>query len=86
MYSILFSDEAKKVFSKLGRGEQERIVSVLERCRIRPEHFLKRLVGNPYHSLRAGDQRMIMDIRQEGKVLLVMTIEHRKKSYKKIPK
>ncbi|MBD3398636.1 type II toxin-antitoxin system RelE/ParE family toxin [Candidatus Micrarchaeota archaeon] len=86
MYSVLFSDEAKKLFAKLGKEDQGRIISALERCRIRPAHFLKRLVGSPYYSLRAGDQRIIIELKTEEGMLLVMTIEHRKKSYKHLPK
>ncbi len=86
MYSVGFSEEAKKIFSKMNKEDQTRIVSALERSRIRPEHFLKRLVGHPYHSLRVGDQRLIINVKVEEDTLLVMTIEHRKKSYKRLPK
>ena len=84
MYSVVFSDEAKKSFAKLQKEEQSRIVSALGRCQIRPGHFLKRLVGHPYYRLRAGDERIIIDI-CENRVLFVITIEHRKKSYKRLP-
>jgi mRNA interferase RelE/StbE len=86
MYSARLSDEAKDRFSRLEKKEQARIISVLERCRIRPEHFLNRIVGNPHYSLRAGNQRMIIDVRHEDELLFVVTIEHRKKVYKILPR
>lgn len=82
MYSVTFSDEAKDSFSKLEKGAQERIISALERCRIRPEHFLKRLVGVPYYRLRVGEYRIIVDIRHNELLLFVIEIAHRKKAYK----
>jgi mRNA interferase RelE/StbE len=85
MYILLFSKEAKKKFYALGKGEQKQISSVLERCRIRPEHFAKRLVGSPYYRIRAGEYRIIIDIRHDEIILLMMEIMHRKKAYKILP-
>lgn len=82
MYSVIFSDEAKDAFSKLEREGQKRILSALERCRVRPDHFLKRLVGSPYYRLRAGNYRIIIDLQHEQIILLVVEIAHRKKAYK----
>ena len=36
MYEVIFSDKAGKQFSKLEKSLQERIISSLERIRIRP--------------------------------------------------
>ena len=82
MYEVEFSQNAKKQFDKLEKEIRTRIVSTLERCRIRPYSHVKKLGGVPYYSLRIGDYRVILDIK-EGKLLIfVIEVGHRKKIYK----
>lgn len=83
MYTILFSLSAKKQLQKLDKIPQKHIISVLERIRIRPERFLKKLVGDPGYRLRIGDYRVIMDIDKGNLLILVIKIGHRKSIYKK---
>ena len=61
-YELIYSETALKSLKKLEKQIQARIISVLERIRIRPHPYIKKLVGNPYFSLRAGDYRVILDI------------------------
>lgn len=82
MYSFIFSPFAEKQFKKLDREFQKRILEVLERIRIRPHHFVKRLVGSPYFRLRVGDYRVIFDIQNDKLVIVVVEIGHRSKIYK----
>jgi mRNA interferase RelE/StbE len=84
MYELLFSDTAKKQFEKLDSQIRSRIGASLERMRIRPEHFVKRLVGNPYYSLRVGDYRVIMDIQQNKLIIFVIEFGHRKNIYSRL--
>ena len=58
MYSIEFSETAEKQICKLEKETRDRIFSALERIRIRPYPFVKKLVGNPYFRLRVGDYRV----------------------------
>ena len=83
MYAILFSLSAKKQLQKLDKKTQKHIISVLERIRIRPERFLKKLVGDPGYRLRIGDYRVIMDIDKGNLLILVIKIGHRKSIYRK---
>ena len=83
MYDIIFSDLAKNQFSKLEKDIQNRIGKILERIRIRPFHFIKRVVGDPYFRLRVGDYRVLIDIRQDKLIIFVIEMGHRKKFYKK---
>ena len=55
MYSIIFNPFAEKQLKKLENNLQRRILDVLNRIRIRPHHFVKRLIGSPYFRLRVGD-------------------------------
>lgn len=83
MYDILFTSKAKKQLKKLEIKIQERIILVLERIRIRPEHYVTRLSGDPGYKLRAGNYRIIMDIKKEKLIILILKIGHRKSIYKK---
>lgn len=82
MYEIIFSETALKHLKKIERSIQKRIITALERIRIRPESFVRRLVGEPYYRLRVGDYRVILDIQQKNLIILVIEVGHRKKIYK----
>ena len=82
MYNIEFSKTAEKQLYKLGKNIQVRIVSSLERIRIRPYPHVKKLVGNPYFSLRVGAYRLIMDIKENKLIIFVIEVGHRKRIYK----
>ncbi|MFH1637291.1 MAG: type II toxin-antitoxin system RelE/ParE family toxin [Candidatus Woesearchaeota archaeon] len=82
MYDILFSELASKQLSKLEKTVQTRIISALERIRIKPEAHLKKLVGDIGFRLRAGDYRVIVDLNQGKLLILVIKVGHRKGIYK----
>jgi mRNA interferase RelE/StbE len=77
----MFSLKAKKQLMKLERNIQEKIISSLERIRIRPETFITKLVGDPGYKLRIGDYRVIMDIDKNNLIILVIKVGHRKNIY-----
>ncbi|PIN75432.1 cytotoxic translational repressor of toxin-antitoxin stability system [Candidatus Woesearchaeota archaeon CG10_big_fil_rev_8_21_14_0_10_37_12] len=83
MYEIIFSDNSKKQFQKLEKDVQSRIIKVLERSRIRPEHYFIRLVGDPGYKLRIGDYRVIADINGTILQILVIKVGHRRDVYDK---
>ena len=82
MYEIEFTDLAKKQFLKFEKHIQERIGSVLERIKIRPQNFVEKLVGEPGYKLRVGDYRIIIDINSNKLVILVLKLGHRRNIYK----
>ncbi len=82
MYNLIFSDNFKKQLKKLEKDIQKRIISVLERSRIRPHHFFIRLVGERAYKLRVGDYRVIADILDDKLAVLVLQVGHRKNIYK----
>lgn len=82
-YEIIFTDTSRKQFKKLEKDLQERILNVLERIRIRPERYVKKLIGDPGYRLRVGDYRIILDIKKTKLIILVIKIGHRKNIYKK---
>lgn len=84
MYEVLLSEGAKKQLEKLDKPVRQRIVSALERIRVRPEAFVTRLVGQPYYKLRVGDYRIILDIDKGRLMILVIENGHRKNVYKRL--
>ncbi len=82
MYSVIFSDSALKQLKKLNNDAQNRIISTIERIRIRPYPHVKKLVGNPYFRLRVGDYRVILDIVDDKLIIYVLEVGHRKNIYK----
>jgi len=81
MYSVEFSHTAEKQLYKLEEDIQERVISVLERIRLRPFHFVKRKQGTPYFILRIGDYRAILEIKQPVSKIFVLEVRHRKNIY-----
>ena len=78
---VVFSQSAEKDFYKLEISLQKRIISSLERIRIRPYPHVKKLVGNPYFRLRVGDYRLILDIQDGTLVIFVIELGYRKNMY-----
>ena len=81
MYQVILSNKAEKQLGKLERPLQERIVTALERVRIRPEAYITKLVGEQLYKFRVGDYRIIIDIDQGLLRILVIKIAHRKNVY-----
>lgn len=80
-FSVEFTDKGLKQLRKLERPVQERVITALERIRVRPQAYVRRLVGTPYYRLRVGDYRVILDIQEGRLVVLVIYVGHRKKVY-----
>jgi mRNA interferase RelE/StbE len=83
MYSIVFHKKAEEQFKKTNKELQKRIINHLERIRIRPHHFAKKLVGSNLYSLRVGEYRVILDIQNKLLIIYIFEIGHRKNIYRK---
>jgi len=81
MYVVEFSKKAEKQLYKLEINLQKRIVETLERIKIRPHSFVKKLVNSKYFRLRIGEQRIILDIREDKLLIFVIELGHRKNIY-----
>ncbi|MGM5484200.1 MAG: type II toxin-antitoxin system RelE family toxin [Nanobdellota archaeon] len=82
MFDLFFTAESKKFLKKLNEHDSKRIISTLERCRIRPHSHVKKLVSSPYFRLRVGDYRVILDIKTGKLLIIVVEIGHIKNIYK----
>ena len=81
MYSVEFSETAEKQFNKLETNIKERVVSVMERIKIKPHHFIKRKEGTEYFIARIGEHRAILRIDDVRKIIFVVEVGHRKNIY-----
>ena len=81
MYEIEFSETAEKQLYRLERNTQVRIISTLERIRIKPYPHVKKLVGSDYFRLRVGDYRVILDIKESKLLIFIIEVGHRKNIY-----
>ncbi|MCL5874720.1 MAG: type II toxin-antitoxin system RelE/ParE family toxin [Candidatus Thermoplasmatota archaeon] len=80
-YEVIFSDLALKQLRKLDGEIRQRIIATLERIRIRPDAYIRKLVGDEGYRLRVGDYRVIVDIDKEKLIILVLRIGHRRNVY-----
>ena len=80
-YHVIFSDLALKQLRKLDREIGQRIISALERIRIRPDAYVKKLVGDEGYRIRVGNYRVILDLDKEKLIILVLRIGHRRNVY-----
>ena len=82
MYEVEFSRVAEKQLYKLEKDIQIRIISILERIRVRPYSHVKKLIKSPYFRLRVGVFRVILDIQEKKLLIFVIEVGHRKNIYK----
>ena len=82
MYFVEFSKKAEKQLNKLSIDIQKRIINSLERIKIRPFSFVKKIQGTNYSRIRIGEYRIILDIRQNKLLIFVIELGHRKNIYK----
>ncbi len=81
MFELFFTAQAKKFLKKLNKQDRVRIISSLERCRVRPFAHIKKLVSSPYFRLRIGKFRAILDIKSGKLVIVVVEIGNRRNIY-----
>jgi mRNA interferase RelE/StbE len=81
MYSIEFDKKAIDFLSKLETDVKSRIWNKIQQCKENPFRFLKHLEQIEGYKLRVGDYRLIIDIDNENKTLIVLKVGHRKNIY-----
>jgi mRNA interferase RelE/StbE len=82
LFDIEFTAKAEKQLYKLEKDIQIRIISALERIRIRPLSYVKKLVSSPYFRLKVSKYRVILDIRNDKLIIYVIELGHRRNIYK----
>jgi mRNA interferase RelE/StbE len=82
LYNVILTNDAKKALKKLSKQYQVRILSVIERIRLRPHSYVKSIIGSPYFRLRVGKYRVILDVKSGILLIIVIDIGHRRNVYK----
>ena len=79
---FFLSEEAKNQLKKLDKNVQDRIGSALERIKIRPYKFVKKLYNSQYYRARVDNYRILLDIRDTQLMIYVIYVGSRDKIYK----
>jgi len=82
MYSIEFTETAKKFLKKLNKKDADIVLNKIYSIRDNPFRFLKRLQGEKLWRLRIGDYRAKVDVLISANKIMVVRIGHRKNIYK----
>jgi len=83
-FSVVFSENARTTLRRLDKSTFNRITKRLEQISPDPYPYVKRLSGVDLFSLRVGDYRIIMDIKNNKMILFVVKIGHRKAVYEEL--
>ncbi len=81
MYNLIFEKKALDFLNNLEKELKERIWNKLQQCKEDPFHFLEHLEEIRGFKLRVGDYRLIIDIDNSTKTLIVVKAGHRKNIY-----
>jgi len=81
MYNLIFEKRALQDLNKLDEQTKRRIWNKLQECKENPFRFLKPLIQIKGFKLRVGDYRIIIDVKDEIRVLNVLKVGHRKNIY-----
>lgn len=80
-YQVIWSQRSRKDLAGLENQFRSRIITKVESIKENPLSYAKHLSGVPLYSLRVGDYRIIMDIKNNQMIIFVIKINHRKKVY-----
>ncbi len=81
MYKLVLEKKALYDLNKLEVKVKERIWNKLQDCKENPFRFFEKLVEIQGFKLRIGDWRVIADIIQEKKAIIILKVGHRKNIY-----
>ncbi len=82
-YRLDYSHEALRVLDRMERTVARRIMDKLDEACRNPDHFFERLHGRMECKLRIGDYRVLGLVDHAGKRVVVLSMDHRKRVYKR---
>jgi len=85
-YSISLSDKAAKQLKKLNKDIVRRIVKKLKTLKEEPHEKTRPLQDSEFRRLRIGDWRIIVDIAEDIKEVLVVMLGKRENVYEALGK
>jgi len=81
-FEVEYSEESLFQLRGLDIPVAKRIVLKIESTRSDPHRFFVRLVSRTEYKLRVGDYRVIADIEEDRRVIVIGSLGHRKNIYK----
>jgi mRNA interferase RelE/StbE len=81
-FEFEYSEESLFQLRGLDIPVAKRIIQKIESARSDPHRFFARLVGRSEYKLRVGDYRVIVDIEENRRVIIVRSLGHRRNIYK----
>ena len=72
---------AERELEKLDPEIQRRIRDKIGDCIDNPHHYATRLTNLPYYRVRVGKYRIILDLDENIRTVVVMKIDHRGRVY-----
>lgn len=69
---------------KADKTVAKRILKKIDAATNNPYRFFRQLTGRPEYKLRVGDYRVIADIDEQTKKILIRAVGHRKNIYDKV--
>ena len=81
-FEVQYSEESLFQLRGLDVPVAKRIIRKIESTKGDPHRFFVRLVGRTEYKLRVGDYRVIVDIDENRRAIVVRSLGHRKKVYK----
>jgi len=84
LFEIYLTKTFAREFKKFGKKERERVKKKLFSSARNPLHFFERLTGDGLFKLRIGKYRIIAQINFSKRKIILLSIKHRKKVYRKL--
>ena len=84
MYTVHFDEKALQNLEKLEEKIRKRIFKKIVATTENPFRYFDRLTGRDEFKLRIGEYRVIADINEQSKIIVILIIDHRKNIYKKL--
>jgi len=81
-FRVEFTQLAAGKYRKLDKNVKQRVARNLDDAAANPKRFLSRLSSVRAYKLRLGEDRVIIDVDWDRKLLVVLTLGHRSTIYR----
>ncbi len=82
IYTVVWPRAAQKMLARLPPEMQERIIDHVESIAEEPFAYVRKVEGSPYHRLRVGDYRVVMQITASHLTIHVVRVAPRKNAHR----
>jgi mRNA interferase RelE/StbE len=83
-YTVVWTRKAARLLAQLPRGSQSRIVDRVEGIVDDPFAHVRKVEGTPYHRLRVGQYRVVLQITASHLTIYVVRVAPRETAYRNL--